>query len=279
MATPPPTLVHLIRMLLTLRMLIDPFAPRLPRWKPRASRGGVCGTVGTRTKVHTYRPGRARPHRTSQSVWGYHSSHYGVSLGTEVVSPKIFINWGIQPWFWGVWNLDRVFLYGDQLWHMEIKQEYPMEHASRLYFGISDGELGQIASVLNCGLRTSHVVTVNPFWGRNSGSMYLLNDIEARSRAAILARELTPGTVSSALGAEPAGAAVRTSITGRSRISFRRFEANTFRTAGMLSNPPTRIASAFVSQMCRDQLPPACTDAEIRALRIITPRNRRGAVT
>ena len=215
------------------------------------------------------------PYRTNQSVWGYLSSHYGDRLGTEVILPRIFINWGIQPWFGGVWNLDRIFLCDEQLWHMEIKHKYPMDYAGALRFGINDGELRQIANVVDCGLRSLHVVTVKPFWERQSGSMYLLNDIKARSKAAILTMELTRANVSAALRVEKARSATHTSFTGRSSVPFRRFEVAAFRIAGMLSDPPTRIASAIVAQMRNGQLPPLCTDADVRSLRITTPRENR----
>ena len=242
--------------------------------------GHICAELSGRGPRSTPVAREVRdPYRTNQSVWGYLSSHYGDRLGTDVVLPRIFINWGIQPWFGGVWNLDRIFLYGEQLWHMEIKHKYPMDSVGTLYFGINDGELRQIANMLDCGLRSLHVVTVKPFWERQSGSMYLLNDIEARSKAAILSMELTQDTVSAALRAEAGRSAAHTSFTGRSSVSFRRFEAKAFRTAGTLSDPPTRIASAIVSQMRRGQLPPFCTDAELRSLRIAKPRDYRGAST
>ena len=242
--------------------------------------GHVCAGVSKREPRSMLVAREVRdPYRTNQSVWGYLSSHYGDRLGTEVVLPRIFINWGIQPWFNGVWNLDRMFLYDEQLWHMEIKHKYPMEYAGTLCFGINDGELGQIANIVDCGLRSLHVVTVKPFWERQSGSMYLINDIEARSKASILTMELTQDTVSGAFRAEAARSTAHTSFTGRSSVPFRRFEAKAFRTAGTLSDPPVRIASAIVSQIRRSQLPPFCTDAELRSLRIVKPRHYRGYAT
>ena len=240
----------------------------------------VCARVSARGPTPMVVARKVRDQiRINQSVWGYLSSHYGDSLGAEVVLPRIFINWGIQPWFGGVWNLDRVFLCDEQLWHMEIKHKYPMERRGTLSFGINDGELGQIANILRCGLRSLHVITVKPFWKRESGSMYLLNDLEARSKAAILAKELTPSAVSGAFQGGPGRAAAHTSLTGRYRVSYRRFEASSFRAAGVLSDRPSRIAGAIVSQMRGRQLPPACTDGELRALRITTPRKHRGAAS
>ena len=209
------------------------------------------------------------PQRIKQSVWGYLSSHYGDRLGAEVVLPRIFINWGVQPWFGaGVWNLDRIFLHGNQLWHMEIKHKYPMEREARLHFGINDGELRQIASLLECGLRSLHVVTVKPFWERQSGSMYLLNDLEARSRAAILSMELTADKISRAFRGLVGTSAAHTSFLGRSSVSFRSFEATGFRSVGVLADTPTSIGSAIVSQMGDGPVPPPCTDDGIRALRM-----------
>ena len=229
----------------------------------------VCAGISKREPRQTLVAREVRDqYRTNQSVWGCLSSHYGARLGTEVVLPRIFINWGIQPWFGAVWNLDRMFLCNGQLWHIEIKHKYPMDQTGTLYFGINDGELRQIRNILDCGLRSLHVVTVKPFWERQSGSMYLLNDFEARSKASILTMELTQETVSNALRVEAARSAAHTSFTGRTSVPFRRFEAKAFRTAGVLSDPAIRIASAIVALMHGGQLPPFCTDAELRILRI-----------
>lgn len=53
--------------------------------------------------------------RINQSFWGYLSAQYGDALGERVVLPRIFLNFGIQPWFRYVWNIDRVYLQGDQI--------------------------------------------------------------------------------------------------------------------------------------------------------------------
>ena len=230
----------------------------------------VCARV-SKNNAPTYEsvePSVSDLERIEQSV-RYLSSHYGDRLGADVVLSRVFINWSVYPWFReGVWNLDRIFLHGNRLWHMEIKHKYPMEREARLHFGINDGELRQIASLLECGLRSLHVVTVKPFWERQSGSMYLLNDLEARSRAAILSMELTSDKISRAFRGLVGTSAAHTSFLGRSSVSFRSFEATGFRSVGVLADTPTSIGSAIVSQMGDGPVPPPCTDDGIRALRM-----------
>lgn len=231
----------------------------------------VCADVSDRaTPSYETVDGRVRnPQRIKQSVWGYLSSHYGNRLGTDVVLPRIFINWGVQPWFGsGVWNLDRILLHGDGLWHMEIKHKYPMERSGKLSFGINDGELLQIDALLRCGLRSLHVVTVKPFWDKLAGSMYLLADLGARSRAAILATELTADLVSAALKGRGGRSGPPTSLDGRSSVHFRSFEASQFRRIGLLSDSADSVARGLVGHMSDGPLPPPVTDTGLRTLRM-----------
>ena len=231
----------------------------------------VCAGASDRDApgYETVHRGARNPQRIKQSVWGYLSSHYGDRLGADVVLPRIFINWGVQPWFGGgVWNLDRILLHGDGLWHMEIKHKYPMERAGKLSFGINDGELLQIDALLRCGLRSLHVVTVKPFWDKRAGSMYLLNDLAARSRAAILATELTADLLAAALQGPGGRSGAHTSFGGRSSVAFRPFEAAAFHRIGVLSDSADGVARGLVSHLSDGPLPPPLTDDGLRALRM-----------
>ena len=233
----------------------------------------VCADVSDRHAplYETVDHGVRNRQRSNQSVWGYLSSHYGDRLGADVVLPRVFINWGVQPWFGGgVWNLDRILLCGDRLWHMEIKHKYPMDHAGRLSFGINDGELRQIDALLRCGLRSLHVVTVKPYWDKRAGSMYLLNDLQARSRAAIMAKELTANVLADALQGRGGRSGAHTSFGGRSSVAFRPFEATEFRRIGVLSDSAADVARGLVNHLSDGPLPPPPTDDGLRALRMAT---------
>src|SRR5690606_11627144 len=65
-------------------------------------------------------------HRQRAAFWGYLSDTYrDERLWNEVVLFRLFINFGVQPFFRGVWNLDRICLCGDRLWMLEAKHKYP----------------------------------------------------------------------------------------------------------------------------------------------------------
>jgi len=176
----------------------------------------------------------------------------------------------VQPWFGGgVWNLDRILLHGDGLWHMEIKHKYPMERAGKLSFGINDGELLQIEALWGCGLRSLHVVTVKPFWDKQAGSMYLLADLGARSRAAILATELTADLIRAAMQRTGGRSGADTSFDGRSGVAFRSLEASRFRRIGLLSDSADSVARGLVGHMSDDSPRGPVTDDGLRALRMV----------
>ena len=63
----------------------------------------LCASVSNRDapKHESIHDSVRNPHRIKQSVWGYLAAHYGNQLGWDVVLPRIFINWGVQPWFGG----------------------------------------------------------------------------------------------------------------------------------------------------------------------------------
>ena len=242
------------------------------RTGPALPLDAVCANVSDRDApgYETVDRGVRNPQRIKQSVWGYLSSHYGDRLGTDVVLPRIFINWGVQPWFsGGVWNLDRILLHGNGLWHMEIKHKYPMDRDGKLSFGINDGELLQIDALLRCGLRSLHVVTVKPFWTKQAGSMYLLADLGARSRAAVLATELTADLIAAALQRKGGRSGADTSFDGRSSVAFRSFEASRFRRIGLLSDSADSVARGLVGHMSDNSSRGLVTDDGLRALRMV----------
>lgn len=208
----------------------------------------------------------------NQSFWGYLSERYGPDLGAKVVLPRIFLNWGIQPWFKHLWNVDRVFLHDDQLWHFEIKHKYPFvpngsQGSRTLAFGINDGELRLMSTLVGCGLRSMHAVIVKPFWDRSAGSMYLRNNPDAPRRTAILGRELTAAALVAALGSRRGYSGLGTSFSGRTQVGYRTFPVGTFHELGLLSDDPAEVARRILSQMTRrDQ--PLCSDDALRQLRM-----------
>jgi hypothetical protein len=181
------------------------------------------------------------PRRINQSFWGYLSAHYGDDLGRRVVLPRLFMNFGIQPWFRYVWNIDRIYLQGDQLWHLEIKHKYPIQ-GNPLTFGLNDGELRLIGDLARCGLRSLHTIIVKPRWNKETSSMLLTNDMSARAAAAVIGREISAEDVRQALAQRAGLSGPDTSFSGRSALVFRSLPASDFSVFGTLGMPYTEVA-------------------------------------
>ena len=205
--------------------------------------------------------------RINQSFWGYLSERYGDALGERVVLSRVFLNFGLQPWFGWLWNVDRIFLDGDRLWHFEIKHKYPMDGRDGLAFGINDGEVRLMGLLTSAGLRSLHTVIVKPDWSKSAGSMYLQNDPRARERAAVIGREMTGADVERALGGRGGRSGADTTFTGRGRVGFRTFPASTFHRFGRLGDAHANVAGRILSHM-RNTDQPSVTDDDLRRLRL-----------
>lgn len=179
--------------------------------------------------------------RQRQAFWGFILEYYQDRLGQRVVLPRILINCAIQPYFRAVWNLDRIFVVDNAVWLFEIKHKFPIDR-NGLHFGINNGELGMLEMLTNAGIRCLHTVLVKPFWSKDVGSMYLLNDLNMRARAAIIAAVLDGETTARIMGQQSGRSGAHTSITGSSGLRFKSIPATGFKMLGMLSAPPLEVA-------------------------------------
>lgn len=206
------------------------------------------------------------PKRINQSFWGYLSAHYGDALGERVVLPRIFLNFGIQPWFRYVWNIDRVYLQGDQIWHLEIKHKYPIT-GRPLTFGLNDGELRLIRNLSQCGLRSLHTIIVKPRWNKETSSMLLTNDMSARAAAAVIGREITGEEVTAIMRQRAGQSGADTSFSGRSSLKFRSMPASGFTSFGTLGMPYTEVAGR-IDRFMRGEVLERITDERLSELRL-----------
>lgn len=202
--------------------------------------------------------------RQRQSFWGFLSSHYGKELGSRVVLPRLFMNHGVQPWFRSVWNLDRVVVHGDQVWLLEIKHKYSIP-GSPLVFGLNDGELRVIEDLSKGGIRCLHAIIVKPVWSKTAGSMYLMNDIRRRGRAALVAVELDPTTTAMMRSEPRRSSGSDTTFTGSGRTAFYPIGAQRFGRLGRLSDDPAELAKGL-ALMIEGRNLPAVSDAWLREL-------------
>ncbi|BAX59190.1 hypothetical protein [Burkholderia stabilis] len=186
--------------------------------------------------------------RQRQAFWGFISAYYRHNVGARVILPRILINCAIQPYFRSVWNLDRIFLVGDDIWLFEIKHKYPMGGRS-LRFGINVGELGVLDRLAGAGIRCLHTILVKPQWSKDVGSMYLMNDLDMRARAALIATVLDRERISQMMKRQSGQSAAHTSITGKSTLAYKEIEASEFHELGLLSDGAEQLAGRLVVAM------------------------------
>ena len=184
--------------------------------------------------------------RQRQSFWGFISNFHKEELAKRIVLPRILINYGIQPYFRSVWNLDRIFLIDGTLWIFEIKHKFPMSR-NHLSFGINDGELTMLSLLRQCGIQCLHTILVKPFWSKEIGSMYLFNDLAMRGRAGLVAKVLDDKAISKMLGGRSGRSGSHTSITGLSSQSFKQIAAADFAALGLLSDQHGVLSRSILS--------------------------------
>ncbi|MTV41407.1 hypothetical protein [Duganella radicis] len=203
--------------------------------------------------------------RQRQAFWGFLSEYYGKNLASRIVLPRLLINCAIQPYFRSLWNLDRVFVSGDDIWIFEIKHKFPIDR-NGLSFGINDGELRMLDRLATSGISCLHTILAKPFWSKEVGSMYLLNDLAMRTRAGLIAKVLDAAQTAIILKGSAGTSGAHTSINGASSIKFRTMPADQFCQLGVLSDTPAALAANIVEVMLRHESPKV-NEAWLRSLR------------
>jgi hypothetical protein len=184
--------------------------------------------------------------RQRAAFWGYLSDTYrGDRLWNEVVLSRLFINFGVQPFFRGVWNLDRICLCDGRLWMLEAKHKYPFGGRT-LKFGINDGELEMMRLAGEAGIGTVYALIVKPEWSRKVGSMYLHGNLEMRRRAAVIGKVMDAAAVASTERDAPGRSPAHTSITGRGSLSYRSIPATGFALLGGFADGPESLSESLL---------------------------------
>lgn len=204
--------------------------------------------------------------RQRQAFWGFISDYYKGNIGDRVVLPRIFINCAIQPYFRSVWNLDRIFIVDKDVWLFEVKHKFPMDR-SGLSFGINDGEIKILDMLAGAGIRCLHTILVKPYWTKDVGSMYLLNSLNVRGCAAVIATVLDEATTAKIMGKQSGRSGAHTSITGSSGLSFKSIAAVDFKVLGLLSDHPAALAAKMFAVMTGSTTNSSVSDAWLRGLR------------
>jgi len=204
--------------------------------------------------------------RHRQAFWGMISSYYKENLWSRVVMPRILMNFGIQPYFRAVWNLDRVLVWEDQIWLIEVKHKFPFESGATLKFGLNNGEAQMLQKLVRAGLRCMYSVLVKPTWSKEVGSMYLITAKEQTERAALIGVELTKDRLVRMMGGQTKTSAAHTSINGRSNQKYKSVGASEFLKLGTFSMPLAEIAKNSIAVLQGSALE-SVEDCWLRSLR------------
>ncbi len=205
--------------------------------------------------------------RQRTAFWGYLNTTYpSRRLWNEVVLARLFINIGVQAFFRGVWNLDRICLFQEQLWMLEVKHKFPFGKAS-LMVGINDGELGMMQLAADAGIRTLYSLIIKPKWSKDIGSMYLHSDLEMRQKAAVIGMVMDQRRLTAIQGGRSGSSPAHTSITGRDALSYKSIPARQFSFLGSFAEGPDRLAASLADLM-EGRASLAVSDEQLRALAV-----------
>lgn len=200
------------------------------------------------------------------AFWGYLQQAHGTRLKDRVALPRILVNWGIQPWFKYVWNLDRVMVAGDRIWVLEAKHKYPFRRDGHLCFGLNNGETRLLDLLGQCGINCVHVVVVKPYWDMHTGSMYLLTNYEAKKRAMLVGLVVDRSCVAKILAGNTGTSGTYTSVTGSSQLSFKPLPVTWFAPLASLADPDE--AALRLVALMQGRLGASCSDKLLEDLRM-----------
>ncbi|MEN9354877.1 MAG: hypothetical protein RL318_2202 [Fibrobacterota bacterium] len=187
--------------------------------------------------------------RQKSAFWGFISDYYKDRLGAHVILPRLFLNCGLQTRFRRLWNLDRILLFKDRLWAMEIKHKYPIQRPEGLEFGMNTGELKVLEMLSKAGLKCLHTLLVKPFWTKDVGSMYLLNDLHSRGRAALVSGVFGQDALKRILEGQSGRSGSHTSITGTGGLTWKTIALSGLQKVGLLSDGVDDLAGTLAGIM------------------------------
>jgi hypothetical protein len=227
----------------------------------------LLGTLSVRSaKGYTVDSRIRKQDRQLASFWGYLRETYGDRLAEKVSVPRLLVNWGIQPWFRSVWNIDRVLLVGNSLWVLEAKHKFPYEHLGRLQFGLNNGEAYLIRDLVSCGINVIHSIVVKPYWDMNVGSSYLISNYNARQNAIVVGRTIDKAGVEQIIGSATGHSPGHTTITGDGKLKYKPLTASDFALLSNLADPDA--VARGIAQLLDGSMEHQCRDENLRAARI-----------
>lgn len=205
--------------------------------------------------------------RMLEAFWGHLRSAYGGKLIDEVVLPRIFKNFGIQPFFtWG-WDVDRIFSYDSILWQMELKHKYPFASRDGLCFGINRGQINLIKELADSGIKTIHIIMVKPVWSDKISPGYLHTRPELRQKVAILAKIIDSSEATRLHLLTNKFSGSKTTYRGQGRLSYVPVKVSEFHQVGTYADKVNDVLENILS-LIEGKYQSPVIDSHLKAIKI-----------
>jgi len=207
------------------------------------------------------------PERMLEAFWGNLRSAYGGKLIDEVILPRLFKNFAVQPFFtWG-WDVDRIFSYKSQLWQLELKHKYPFVGRNGLSFGINKGQVGLIKDLADSSINTLHLVMVKPVWSDQISPGYLHTRPELRKKVAFLAKVIDRAEANRLNSLKGSTSGGNTTFNGRGRLKYVPVNIKEFHQIGTYEDDVDAVLERILSLLDGGYSSPA-SDSLLQSLRL-----------
>lgn len=200
--------------------------------------------------------------RQNQAIWGFLNVLYGRNIYETAVLPRIFMNFGVQPFFDFAWDVDRVFLVNGTVSVIEVKHKYPFPAGNPANFGLNTGSMMLIENLVAGGATCYHLVLVKPYWDETTSSMYLLGNLEAREKALLVGCRIDAAEIAAAGQRRKGETGAKTTLSGTGVLKYIPMPLTGFHLVGSLAAPLVQNASR-IGQALGGRTLPGLTAADL----------------
>jgi hypothetical protein len=205
--------------------------------------------------------------RQMRSFWGFLEAT-PLNLLDDVVLPRVFKNFGVNPFFNSAWDVDRIVTDNGKLWSLEIKHKYPAidRRRNELYFGLNEGAAEVITEMHEGEISSLHIIAIKPVWNKKQSPDYLRNNRSAAEKCMLVALVLSPHILSK-YSKNKGTSGSHTTYSGRGETNYLKIPATEFVRIGMLTDKSETIAKRIHGVMHNANLPNV-TDKELLSLKV-----------
>lgn len=240
---------------------------------PRRPLADLVRDIGRKPRYQAVAPDVRNEVRQNTAIWGFLAEALSTEqIWTQLVIPRLLVNFLLQPFFIGTWNLDRICLFREELWMLELKHKFPMGSGDN--FGLNDGELRMMRFMSDAGLRPAHMIIVKPVRDITVKPMYLFNNRQLRERAAVIGVEMTRQKIDLIERKPLRKSAKHTTITGTGTVGFRELPVSIFSRLGTYGEEGQKISPEILKLLSGQKLEQASGGwlAELAQVAPTTPR-------